>query len=205
MKLYKFRSLATKKEKERVYNTLQTGEFHLSNWKELNDPMEGVFYYITSSDNLEIIENLKFDKLKQRICSFSKTFYNLLLWSHYADGHKGIAIEIEIDRKNPNLNKVIYESKIPTFQDLSSIQAIEILTKKIKKWNYEKEYRFIDEVEKYIIGEIRTVYFGIRCSENDKFEIKNLNHSYEYFDTDLDYEHNCIIKKDNTGFPHSRE
>ncbi|TOC13300.1 hypothetical protein CGJ90_24575, partial [Vibrio parahaemolyticus] len=29
------------------------------------------------------------------ICSLSKTFENILMWSHYADNHKGFVVEFE--------------------------------------------------------------------------------------------------------------
>jgi hypothetical protein len=39
-------------------------------------------------------EDIDQAKDKMRVASLSKNTHNFLLWSHYADGHKGIAIEI---------------------------------------------------------------------------------------------------------------
>ena len=36
-----------------------------------------------------------------RIASLSATPTNFLLWSHYADGHKGVAIEVDIPDGHP--------------------------------------------------------------------------------------------------------
>lgn len=88
---------------------------------------------------------------------------NELMWSHYADSHKGFAIgfktehpffsQRKTERDQTNcLQKVIYTNKRPSLAlvnpDVSEEEAIatlvrEIFLKKSIKWKYEKEWRII--------------------------------------------------------------
>lgn len=161
---------------------LKNPAIKLSNPKELNDPFESS---ITSN-----IENLfnKIDKDKPRlpvdiweiksaingmgIVSLTETHRNKLMWAHYADEHKGVAIgfntkilseyisDIATNDKGilipPKLYKVKYDSvrfdpespentALNTLDTNSLIQTIieKVTTTKSDDWIYEKEYRYI--------------------------------------------------------------
>lgn len=97
------------------------------------------------------------------VCCFSKNFKNILMWSHYADSHKGICIGIKtIYEENSNLiefkkvkdvdkikaEKVKYNSenkKIPpvNYQDLTEDLVVQSIITKSLHWKYEEEYRTI--------------------------------------------------------------
>jgi len=102
-----------------------------------------------------------------RICCLSKTYKNILMWSHYADSHKGICIGFKInDEKNFKLeingnNRKI--DKVKYVKDFSELRAIKFfrytdssekdlikkyLSYKYRIWKYEKEYRIILPSEK---------------------------------------------------------
>lgn len=153
MKLYKFRQLTSCRDLERIIEILETNKFHCAKFYEMNDPMEGVYISTVQS---KIDENLN-GKNKKRICSFSseKGFENFAMWGYYANGFKGIAIEIEVDESI--VKKVKYEDEVPETENVE-----EILTTKLKYWKHEAEYRFITEnnEDKCEIGKITKIYFG---------------------------------------------
>lgn len=153
MRLYKFRQLTSCKDLKRIIEILETKEFHCAKFFEMNDPMEGVYIATAPSKINEILN----EKNKKRICSFSseKGFENFAMWGYYANGFKGIAIEIEVDESI--VKKVKYEDEVPETANVE-----EILTTKLKYWEHEAEYRFIIESneDKCKIGEITRVYFG---------------------------------------------
>jgi len=77
---------------------------------------------------------------------------DILMWSHYADGHRGIVLQFD---KSRLLNKsdfeyckkVDYENNIVTLKDMNRENPDElarlILLKKAERWKYEKEWRII--------------------------------------------------------------
>lgn len=153
MRLYKFRQLTSCKDLERIIEILETNKFHCAKFSEMNDPMEGVYIATIPSKISEILN----EKNKKRICSFSSEdgFENFAMWGYYANGFKGIAIEIEVDESI--VKKVKYEDEIPETENVE-----EILTTKLKYWQHEAEYRFIteDNEDKCGIGKITKIYFG---------------------------------------------
>ena len=121
------------------------------------------------------------------VLSFSKTRENFLMWSHYADGHKGICIEFTIP---PDGCYKIYEvkySEIPactinslhSFLIANQFEAINILkgfylTKSID-WAYEEEYRVIFDFcngTTKIPGQISGIIFGLKTSPEDIERVK---------------------------------
>jgi hypothetical protein len=53
-------------------------------------------------------------KAHYKICSFSdeKAFSNPIMWGYYANGFRGVAVEIEVCGEE--VNKIKYERKIPS-------------------------------------------------------------------------------------------
>lgn len=160
MKLFRFRPIANPDDYCRAAEILKTGKFWCSRFFELKDPMEGVF----STDTKEKIHKAYETKSRYRICSFSheKAFGCPTMWGYYANGFKGIAIEIEVGKQD--VYKIKYKKDISKLED-SSIE--EILTNKLNCWEHEKEYRFLkifdisnNEGILHKIGEITKVYFG---------------------------------------------
>lgn len=78
-----------------------------------------------------------------RVYCFGTDAGNLLMWSHYADGHKGICIEF-----NTNNNvigtayRVEYSNEYPVWR-LDNPDRMSYLLTKADVWEYEKEYRLI--------------------------------------------------------------
>lgn len=75
---------------------------------------------------------------------------NLLMWSHYADSHRGICLEFSLSNKIfCAALKCEYSSTFPimTLHDDSDDAALLSLLAKSDVWSYEKEYRLIVQEE----------------------------------------------------------
>src|SRR6218665_619880 len=120
-----------------------------------------------------------------RICCFSERNDSLLMWSHYADEHKGICIEYDLgsnDEIRPFLSPIAYSDtiyKIKTFDDLTPLQQIGAMLTKCKDWEYEEEWRYTpikafdkDLDEKVNVPIPKAVYFGPRFLQNE-LELKS--------------------------------
>lgn len=177
MRLVKFRSLANEEDLCRVIRTIKTGEFWCAKLWNMNDPMEGVF----SSFNRTQVDGIFSEKNAFVICSFSdsSSLQWPLLWGYYANGFKGIAIEIEIDahkilkhKKNGRLPPVEesegaicdvkYLNWIKFNEDSRDSDVENIITRKLNSWKKEKEYRFLKRANEgwHKISEVRRVYIG---------------------------------------------
>ncbi len=157
MKLYKFRSLGDCQSFERAECILRTGKFWCSKFWNMNDPMEGVYSY-SLSDNTGDVFTAKNGFV---ICSFSNDvgFSNPAMWGYYANGFKGLAIEIEIAESD--IKAVSYRPDVPSFT-LGTQVVIDFLTTKLSPWTHEGEFRFLKESQENAqqIGTITGVTFG---------------------------------------------
>lgn len=162
---FKYRSL---KDFKRFLQILIYRELYGSKFNELNDPMEGYFNY---SDQIDI-ETRK-AMLKKRantyICSVSKKSNIGIMWSHYADEHKGCCIEFEVTSKWKKI-EVEYLDEMPILD--ANTQIEDILKCKSKQWEYEEEIRFIKPVEKEdarrpkLKIKIKRILLGTRVDRN---------------------------------------
>ena len=151
-----------------------SGELFFSEWDKLNDPMEGFFTYKKSENNEALLDTIKDEKYSKRICTTSETMDNFLLWSHYADKHKGICLCIKIDDDKCNNNsihhaKLIYAPEVSYIKEISDFDAEEqvkkILLTKLNYWEYENEYRFLikdKEPGMYKIGTLEEIILGTK-------------------------------------------
>lgn len=138
-------------------------------------------------DDPQFFKNWKtiFDNIG--VCSFSRVNADRLLWSHYADEHRGVCLEYEF-RASCFLN--------PEF-DLTAAGNVEYLTEPLTEWlknapiemdsfveglihkylktkspawEYEKEARIIRSNHgSFQLGDnfLRQVYFGLQTSQSD--------------------------------------
>lgn len=155
---YKFVSLQNIK---RFLDIIISERLYAAHYEELNDPMEGAF--MTNSNNANIIGSLKSRKNKTRICSLSKDCAHGLMWTHYADGHKGCCIEVS-SRSIDKPTEIDYNAEIQVVNGCED--AKELLSHKSKIWEYEKEVRFFRN-SKYLKIKIHKIIFGARVSTND--------------------------------------
>lgn len=87
------------------------------------------------------------------IVSLSKNFNDLLMWSHYADSHKGVMLEFDLDEIHETTR--LYSDKIEdsvnysdlrafkgAFKSLNEVRRYYFLTKSMP-WKIEEEYRLV--------------------------------------------------------------
>jgi hypothetical protein len=118
---------------------------------------------------------------KLGIYSLSKVPDDILMWSHYADSHRGICIGFyagPYDHFFRISQEVIYRTDYPTtaihHSDDERMKAT-VLTKS-DHWSYEKEYRIIDYktgagIKKYPNNLLACVILGIEISNDDKKDV----------------------------------
>lgn len=164
MLLYKYRSI------DNLWNSLDiilNQRLWCSEWGDLNDPLEGRYH---SGFGKSFDEKVNASRDQWRICALSRSLYNFLLWSHYASGHKGIAIEVDIPENNNNLSKVHYSPFSPIFTDVSESMRDQknLFEIKTNEWSYEEEYRILCKDKFYTLpNAIKRIYLGHNI-QNDK-------------------------------------
>tara|TARA_B100000446_G_scaffold186296_1_gene212228 strand:- start:1515 stop:2297 length:783 start_codon:yes stop_codon:yes gene_type:complete len=137
------------------------------------------------------------DKNDQHLSQFgvyclSETFRSILMWSHYANDHKGFCIEFERNERNTlgskNTHKVNYKPNLPllTLDDFkaSNIAATaeKIFLTKFEEWSYEEEWRIVcPEGNKLyeLPGNITKIIFGLKTSKEDMKTIYNITKDIE--------------------------
>ena len=104
---------------------------------------------------------------------------NILMWSHYADSHKGVCFKFDLLQDDVFLNTipVDYNSGYLEFDSLNGNPA-PIITRKSAEWHYEHEHRTITtdikglhHINKETLAEI---IFGCRTSKRNRTRIRNL-------------------------------
>jgi len=143
-------------------------------FKEMNDPMEGRYFYASDPVSLEFGRAMRRQKKQSRICSLSRNPRNTLMWSYYADGHKGIAVGINVRnlRKNAYLVRdVRYDMEVNL--DRSKIRAgpkavaLDILSQKQYSWRHEEEVRVFSG-DHFVDIDIQQIYFGCLIDRTER-------------------------------------
>ncbi|WP_428054543.1 DUF2971 domain-containing protein [Candidatus Avelusimicrobium facis] len=171
-------------------SSLNNFELWFSHPHDFNDPFDcskTSRMYLGTTDYTEILREIRI-----RSFSISDNLNNMLLWAHYADGHRGIVITVR-----PNYQK-LREDHIaisPMFYNLPDIPTphrggLEVIDdmflKKDPIWEYEKEYRLItlstylkeghilqaDHTRPYF--SIQNITFGLKCPPDHRKLIKKM-------------------------------
>lgn len=182
MLLYKYRSFDAL---EHLLDILVHERLYCPHYFELNDPFEGMFQHVfyvgkngggpfnligphTKQVSPGSVKDLLYSANQTRVCSLSSDVADVRLWSLYAGGHSGVAIEIDFSGLENEIHEVTYAPQLEEHSIglLSSPTAAEILSKKTHHWHYESEYRVIGEQPYFPVkGRIRRVLFGIRAAQ----------------------------------------
>lgn len=122
--------------------------------------------------------------LNPGVFSLAEEMDSILMWSHYAEQHNGFCFGYSINKLSDDINHlhpVDYNQKDASIDISMLIDMIEgkeknkvqseifsaALLKKTKDWEYEKEWRFIDQIgtKKTSLLKITDLYFGLRFNE----------------------------------------
>lgn len=126
-----------------------------------------------------------------KVCCFSTDYKNKLMWSHYADSHRGICVEYDFSdayKNNMPLLPVCYSKnrmKVPWSEAISqsaeqqsklTASFMKALLTKDEIWRYEQEWRILvsaeDGVDSIPAPPIKCIYIGALCSEDNVNKIK---------------------------------
>lgn len=116
---------------------------------ELNDPFEFLGLNLERKDRKVMSHWKKEMDANFGIICMSVNWMHPLLWSHYADKHKGMALGFDVVEEG-TFTKVKYERTRPTLDDigLTSLDNLRedemkkrLLFSKFEAWSYETEYR----------------------------------------------------------------
>ena len=159
MEAYKFRQLQAEQgdkrtQLDRVIDILTNRRLYCAPYHELNDPMEGYFHAVTNDRSgfsalKQMIEEITMLQSRYRICSLSSDCKSHLMWSHYANGFRGVAIQLDIMKKVNFIEEVEYSDgrNLGEYDPAGNLDDLtrKVLLTKYKEWRYEKEIRIIEE------------------------------------------------------------
>jgi hypothetical protein len=116
---------------------------------ELNDPFEYLSLDLGKKDVRAWAKELRKNVSGSNgIISFSGNWWQPLMWAHYADSHKGIALGFDVpDHFLVKINYIENRIKPPLDVDKSENSKKNLIHKlmctKHKEWEYENEYRLL--------------------------------------------------------------
>ena len=133
---------------EHALLALRNQRLKVATLNELNDPFE-----LLAGDLADRSMRQSFQKWKQNVSknlgllSFSQSWHNPLLWSHYANRHHGVTLQFDLDDdivvpiKYRKTRMPIDLDKIRLAGGFSAEMAEDLATTKSPHWAYEKEVR----------------------------------------------------------------
>jgi Protein of unknown function (DUF2971) len=179
-------------EAEWGLKTLREKRLKVSNIKGLNDPFEWRVGTIGDDVKHAAAGREAFDEFFDRLnkqfgmISYSAELSDPVIWSHYADKHKGIALQFD-HLVVEELLPIVYCHALPTFDVTGFLEngsdtnyTLSVLKmahgRKSPSWAYEKEYRvhfhfatqcqeeagiFYKQIPDYFL---KRVILGVRCT-----------------------------------------
>lgn len=149
-----------------------------ASYSDMNDPMEGYFLHNLGDNSSNLISAFRGKKSSLKICSLSRKNNDPLMWSHYADCHRGVAIGLSVDRTKYDVRQIKYTG-LSHINDVDVIHladtAKNILCHKHICWEYEEEERIlIDDGSEFADVKVIDVLLGSRMKLDDKEFIKEL-------------------------------
>jgi len=178
-----------------IEDILVNNKIYYSKPKYFNDPFEfdGVILKFVNGDNNR---KIAYDLLHRfGFISFSSRNDNILMWSHYADAHRGVCVRFKcvedpfFDEDGAGrVVKVEYGNKIVEKENsiLSDRRAVfEKMSRKACCWSYEREFR-IFKVPSSVKSDdaygnhnfnstlVDAVYFGLKTEDSEKIKVRGI-------------------------------
>lgn len=177
--LYKYRTFSNF---ENVVDILVNSRLYAATYDSMNDPLEGSYGFLQANypNDSEWIKKIDAAIQDQKFCSLSKKSNIDLMWSHYADGHRGICIGVKL--KTTKQSGIAYEVRYDDFPNLAPVcdskelnrRAQKILRYKIDCWEYEEEVRLFSSDGHLVDVQIVDVILGRRADKRLASLVKKL-------------------------------
>jgi hypothetical protein len=173
---------------EHAMDNLHKRRLKVSLLEDLNDPFELLGARLAHSEHrTQLRAWRKYMAAISRLLCFSKSYMNPVLWSHYADKHRGMCLAFEVPKHilldvayDADRLAVDFRSEAITPRGVSFETAQRLLTTKFADWQYESEVRMFLRPEDVVqdnglqffpFGDelsLRAVYVGSRCKVRRK-------------------------------------
>ena len=193
--LYKYRGFS-----DRTLEVLRNKQLYFPTADKLNDPFEFEFSLTSNQINGSHIDPGSMAAAKQSMKQYGVLALGeapdvVLMWSHYADEHKGLCLGFTRTDSNElgeygKCFPVLYSEELPSFrpEQLTDPQHVgKALTTKADFWSYEREWRMISRDGGIAIdfpGELTSVTFGFRMPDDQRKKVVAiLGDSVDYFET----------------------
>lgn len=193
MYLYKYRSLQTLLDWERLGDILENDRLYFPTYDQLNDPYEGASTLLVPKDgyagcslsneydmDYSVIASIK---KQYRLLSLSGTCKSTLLWAHYAGYYTGLVLVYKSDKSFASAQKVIYQNaetreQIKVSAEECDKEVCNTFLSKYKDWEYEHEWRIIEKTDdkyfNYNSNELVGIIVGNKFSNYSILMLKGL-------------------------------
>lgn len=142
---------------------------------------DGFFYAFNSGINsaIEEIRTRKFSEIG--ISCFSEIYDNMLMWSHYGDGHRGFCLEFDTNflpfskmlqvKYIENIPQLKLDDMVPITSANSELLLKTLIANKLADWCYEREWRVLHPKKNSLYGyetkALTAIYFGSKVEMAD--------------------------------------
>jgi hypothetical protein len=135
--------------------SIQKARLKIAFFEDLNDPFEFLAFDTSDAGIDSVLNGLRstLGKIRGILC-FSKSWTNPVLWSHYGDKHRGMALGFEIPEMingDPLGREVeyVFQRLKCTFEDIKrggEADALRLLATKFHQWSYEEDVRIFSSI-----------------------------------------------------------
>lgn len=171
-KLYLYRAW-----NEHTKDIILNNALFLSSPKSFNDPFDcSMAVYENSVSTSDFLENIG-------IRCFGSRSDNILMWSHYADKHKGICLEFDTKHllryDKAEFIRVRYRKQYPIYTTKKEIDIKSAVSYKHIDWKYEGEYRLLHgnssgKMFHFPSSALTQIYIGCCMSEDDRYDLDKI-------------------------------
>jgi hypothetical protein len=136
------------------HRRMKVGEF-----RDLNDPFELWCFSATKEQRWAMRHTKKEMEKRFGILSFTKHWRSPLLWSHYADGHRGICLGFDVDG---DIRPMQYTAERPPLPEVVTQETVmTLLFTKWTGWSYEEEWRGLSDLDRNPETNLCYMDFGV--------------------------------------------
>lgn len=181
-----------------ILNTLRDNYLFFNSFSNFNDPFDcniNLFDFNKEVDSKTGLRKLK-DKEKQfqkelnsyKICCFTRTQNNLLMWGHYANSHKGVCLGFSAESSDLNALDMHYTKEFTkaNFFPFDEDKLHHVFYSKSFEWEYEQEMRVVKNNLKdgrFIFNpqELISICFGLNINTKLKKDLlKIIKEKYKH-------------------------
>ncbi|TFF21667.1 DUF2971 domain-containing protein [Jiella endophytica] len=191
-----FRRLYYLTSADHAVSNIVFSRIKVSRFSELNDPFELLGSNFSDVEFRKVVRQnkLKFGERNGLIC-FSEDWIDPVLWSHYANKHRGLALGFDVSESI--VQQVTYSPSRLRYKPTGKVKSItgelatQLICTKFASWSYEKEWRALVELGRaekegslYFLPfsdklRLREVILGSACDINLKRFRKLINEAHE--------------------------